>query len=153
MAYTIPKNVWSHLHSAQSLLDDAAALPPAFKHNATRYFLCIKGWELYRIANEKFSAWALRTTADPKLLRDHGYKLDGSPRVLNIVITDGKPVETSHETGEQKKELLQTLIYGSDDKSRQEIFMRGWHFDTFVRRLHGKIELLRITLRALEEIE
>lgn len=153
MPYKVPKDIWSHLDSAQSLLDDAAALPGAFKHNATRYFLWVKAWELYHIANAKFHAWAQETPVDPKVMKDHVYKLNGSPEVQYIAIIDGKAVETMHNTGQEKSKLLQTLLFGTDEKSRQDVFMRGWHFDTFHRELVGKIQLLHVVLKGLEEIE
>jgi len=148
----VPKDIKNHLASSPSLLDDARALPPAFKHNATRYFLYVKAWELYRIADEKFSSWALEIPIDPRVLRDHGYKLDGSPSIHYVEIENGRAVETTHGSGEEKNKLLQTLIYGTNNKSREEVFMRGWFFDTFLTGLVAKIRLLEVTIGAVEEL-
>jgi hypothetical protein len=153
MRYKIPRDIWAALESAESWLNDAAALPPALKHNALRYFSYIKAWELYTIADEQFSAWANKRKTDPKLFRDHGFKLEGSPRVTNITIKEGKPIEVHHSTGDEKNQLLQTLIYGKDGVSRSKVFERGWFFDTFNNRLKGKIELLRVVMQSLERYD
>ncbi|HJP96023.1 MAG TPA: hypothetical protein VJ843_01485 [Candidatus Saccharimonadales bacterium] len=152
MSYQVPKEIWANLQSAQSLLDDADALPGALKHNATRYFFYIKAWELYRIADAKFSAWAQEKPLSPKVLKDHGYKLDGSPNVEYIVIIEHKPVITNHETGSEKSKLLQKLTYGEGTISRNALFARGWFFDDFHNDLIGKLKLLRVALESLEKM-
>lgn len=146
----VPKAVWAPFNSAKSLYNDAAALPGGFRYNATRYLLYIKSWELYFIANASFSAWASNEAADPKTLKDHGYKLDNSPEVQYITIVDHKAVETPYKSGDQKKKLLNLLVFGDKDKSREEIFMRGWFFDDFARQLK-KLDLLGVALKAIDE--
>lgn len=151
MQYYIPKTIKSHLTSARSLVEDADSLDGDSRHNATRYFLYIKAWELFRIANDLFGEWAHTKVLDNKLLKDHSYKLDGSPNIEFIEIKEGRAIVTPHGSGDEKSRLLQSLLYGSDEKSRTEIFERGWFFDTFRNELIGKIKLLEVTLKGLEK--
>lgn len=149
----MPESVQSHLESARSALIDADSLPGALQHNASRYFLLLTAWELVQIADEILSAWARRLKIDSRLLKDHGYKLRKSPSTTYIKIVNGKPLETEYVSEDQKKELRKLLLYGKADISRQELFMRGWHFDTFGRRLIGKIEFFKVTIKAIQELK
>ena len=149
----IPKSVQVYLESASSALIDADSLPGALQHNASRYFLLLTAWELAQIADEKSSAWAFRAKVNPQLLRNHGYKLRESPAPTYIKIDNGKVIETKHVSEDQKNELRKLLIYGRDDISRRDLFMRGWYFDTFRNRLIGKIKLLKVMIKAMQELD
>ena len=148
-----PEPVQVYLESAKSALFDAVSLPGALWHNASRYFLLLTAWELTQIADEKLSAWLSKANIDPKLLKDHGYKLKKSPSLTYIKIVNGKPIETKYASEDQKKKLRELLIYGRDNISRRELFMRGWHFDTFRNRLIGKINLLKALIKAMQELD
>ena len=113
----------------------------------------LTGWELVQIAEEKFSAWAQQANVNPNLLKDHGYKLRKSPPLNYIKIIDGKPVETKYASEDEKKKLRKLLLYGQEGISRSEHFMRGWHFDTFRNRLIGKINLLKVLIKAMQELD
>jgi len=147
----IPKSIEIYLESAKSALIDADSLPGALQHNASRYFLLLTAWELAQIAGEELSAWARKTNARSKLLKDHGYKLRKSPLLTYIKIVNGKPLETKYASQDQKKELRKLLVYGRFDTSRRELFMHGWHFDRFRNMLIGKIEFLEILVKGIEK--
>lgn len=150
--YKVPNGVVSHVKSAESSLLDANSLPGAFRHNAARYLLYIRAWELYFIANAKFSAWANNEELDPKTLKDHGYKLEKSPTVQYIEVIDRKAVITEYKSKDQKSTLVKLLTYGRDDKSRDEIFFRGWFFDEFHNALIGNINLLKAAIQTVESL-
>lgn len=149
----MPKSVQVYLESARSALIDADSLPGALQHNASRYLLLLTAWELAQIADETCSAWAFRANAHPLLLKDHGYKLRKSPTTTYIKIVQGKPIETKYASEDEKKKLRTLFLYGREDISRRELFMRGWHFDTFRNRLISKIEFLEIIVKAIEGLE
>lgn len=151
----VPKPIRIYLESAKSALSDSDSLPGALKHNASRYFLLLTAWELAQIADEKFSAWARKSNVDPKLLRDHGYKLRKSPTLTYIEIVNGRPIETKYDSEDEKeklRKLRKLLIYGREDTPRSDLFMRGWYFDTFRHRLIAKIGLLETTIKAIYEL-
>lgn len=147
----VPKHIRAKLDSAWNALIDSDSLPGAFKHNASRYLLLIIAWELYQMAAEEFSAWANKVSPDRRLLRDHGYKLRKSPNTKYIKIVNGKAMETDHKTEDEKKKLRELLQYGTSAQSREELFIRGWHFDTFRNTLIGKIERLKGTFDAINQ--
>ena len=146
----VPKHIRAKLDSSWNALIDSDSLPSSFKHNASRYLLLVISWELYQMANEEFSAWANKTTPDRRLLRDHGYKLRKSPNAKYIKIVSGKPIETDHKTEDKKKELREQLQYGSNTQSREELFFRGWHFQTFRNTLIGNIKLLKVMFNTID---
>lgn len=149
----MPKSVQMYLESARSALIDADSLPGALQHNASRYLLLLTAWELAQIADETCSAWAFRVNAHPRLLKDHGYKLRKSPTTTCIKIVQGKPIETEYASEDEKKKLRTLFLYGREDTSRREFFMRGWHFDTFRNRLISKINLLEVVIKAIQELD
>ena len=149
----IPKSIKVHLESAKSALIDADSLPGALQHNASRYFLLLSAWELAQITDEKFNSWVWKTHVNTRLLKDHGYKLRKSPVTTYIKIVKGKPIETKYASEDEKKKLRTLLVYGREDTSRRELFMRGWNFDTFRKRLISKINFLEITAKAIEGLE
>ncbi len=148
----VPESIRINLESAQSALIDADSLPGALQHNASRYFLLLSAWELAQITDEKLSTWISRNNVDPKLLKDHGYKLRKSPLLSYIKIVNGRPIVTEYASQDQKKELRKLLIYGQTNISRRGLFMRGWNFDTFRNRLIWKIEFLEVFIKAIEKL-
>lgn len=154
MTHKVPKEIRANLESAQSLLDDACSMPGASRHDATRYFLYIKAWELWHTANAKFEAWAQSEQLDPKVLRDHGLKLDDSPEVGYMEMNkSGKLKIQVHVTGNEKSKLLQQLIFGEGAKSRIELFETGWDFDSFHNRLIDNMKWLQVTIEIVEKEE
>ncbi len=147
----VPKHIRANLDSAWNTLIDSDSLPGAFQHNASRYFLLLLSWELYQTAQEEFSAWVKKEPHDPRLLRDHGYKLRRSPNTKYIKIVGGKPIESDHKTEDEKKKLRQWLQYGDGRQTPEKLFERGCHFDTFRNTLIGNINMLRVTFDAIDQ--
>lgn len=148
----LPTSVRAYLRSSRSALEDSAALPGAFKHNATRYRLLIDAWELLELADAELKQVIGSQPVAAKVYKDHAAKLHKAPDITHIVIVGGKPYITKYTTAKAKAKLRETLTYGKNDTSRDKLFERGWHFDAFARRVNSRLSLTEITVQAIEEL-
>jgi hypothetical protein len=149
----VPNGVKAYLASSKSALEDSDTIGGAFKHNATRYFLLISAWELYELADAELEAWVWKNPSEKKIYKDHGAKLTKAPTIHHVLIKDRKPIETEHSTAEAKSKIRQWTIFGKDGQSRDELFFRGWDFDTFRNDLIGRLGLLDVTIKAMESLD
>lgn len=149
----VPNGVKAYLASSKSALKDSDAMNGAFTYNATRYFLLISAWELYELADAELEAWVWRNPLEKKIYKDHEAKLTKAPTIYHVVIKDRKAIETKHSTAEAKSKIRQWTIFGKDGQSREELFFRGWHFDTFRNDLIGRLNLLKATIKIMESLE
>lgn len=145
----IPKKIKSNINSAKSLLSDSDSLPGAFKYNASRIFFLITAWELAQLADDELSDFVKVGKLNPKIYRDHKLKLIKAPTISHISMVSGKPEEIQYY-GEKLPEVRKWALFGRNSISREVLFMHHWYYDSLARTIKSKIDLLNISIDAIE---